>query len=173
VATTGRVFVALWPPPAVRARLSDVAAALPAHTSAGRQVAASNLHLTLAFIGPLEEERVAELGAHVERFRIEPFVWCIDHLGAFPRARVLWAGGAASPALASLAEGVRELLDRLHVEYDRKPFSAHVTLIRDAARLPAGTALIDPPIEWVCERVTLVQSVNDGVGAVYRPLTGT
>lgn len=170
---TQRVFVALWPPAQVRAQLARLAASLVDRIQAGRLVPAGNLHLTLAFIGSLDEARVAELARHVEHCRCVPFVWRVDHMGAFRRARVLWAGGASVPALDHLVRDVRALLDRLDVAYDRKPFAPHVTLVRDASRLPEGFAAIDPPVNWTCERAVLVRSVETKGAPCYQPLTAT
>ena len=168
-----RVFIALWPPSSVRVRLAEVAADVGPRLPGGRPIRAENLHLTLAFVGSLQVDRVAELSAEIERFRIEPFVWTIDRLGAFDRARVLWAGGNPTPALERLAINVRVLLDRLQVPFDRKPFAAHVTLIRDLPRASEVNASIDPPITWPCERPTLVRSQSgDRSGQAYVPLTG-
>jgi len=47
---TIRLFFALWPDDATRRALAACASAVVAQTG-GREVAAGNLHLTLAFIG--------------------------------------------------------------------------------------------------------------------------
>jgi 2'-5' RNA ligase len=174
VVQSQRVFIALWPPSSVRARLAEVAADVGPRFPEGRPIRAENLHLTLAFVGSLHVDRVIELSAEIERFRIEPFVWTIDRLGAFNRARVLWVGGNPTPALERLAIDVRTLLDHLRVPFDRKPFAAHVTLIRDMPRTSEANATIDPPISWPCERPTLVRSQpGDRARQGYVPLTRT
>ena len=172
---TQRVFIALWPPAQVRAALAEIAARLIAQVPpGGRLVPAANLHLTLAFIGSLEDDRVAELAPLVERCRCAPFSWRLDRLGGFDRARVLWAGGEAVEPLEQLAASARAILDRQRIAYDRKPFAPHVTLVRDAGRLPPGAAAITPAIDWLCERATLVRSTSGGrAGAGYVPITRT
>ena len=57
-----RLFFALWPTDAVRARL---AAAAQSHAALGRAIAARNLHVTVVFLGAVPAERVA----HVVRNR--------------------------------------------------------------------------------------------------------
>ncbi len=168
---TQRVFIALWPPDPVRAALARVAAELSGKSSVGRVVPEANLHLTLAFIGALEEERVAQLAPVVALSGDGPFSWRLDHVGAFERARVLWAGGQHNASLAALAQTMRGLLDRLQINYDRKPFAPHVTLVRDAKKLPRGSGPITPPIDWPCERPVLVRSVSQIGGVRYMPIS--
>jgi 2'-5' RNA ligase len=170
---TQRVFVALWPQEGVRTRLAEIARALAHEAPNGRLVPAENLHLTLAFIGSLEEPRIDVLRKRLEGWRVQPFVWRLDHLGAFPRARVVWVGGEPSQALDDLVRNVRALLDELRIAYDPKSFAAHVTLVRDASRLIDGWRAIEPPIEWRSERAVLVRSTTGAAGARYLPLTPT
>ncbi len=99
-----------------------------------------------------------------------PFDWTLDRLGAFARARVVWAGGEPSAPLADLAGRVRDLLDRMQIRYDTKPFAAHVTLLRDVARANTASMAIEP-IHWPVARATLVQSVSGAGGPVYRPIS--
>jgi 2'-5' RNA ligase len=131
---------------------------------------ASNLHLTLAFIGSLAENRTAALAQRLIACSTTEFDWVIDHVGHFARARVVWAGGPQSPKLLALAARVRELLDELAVPYDRKPFAPHVTLLRDVVRWPANVAPIKPEITWPCEQPTLICSEHRADGVIYVPV---
>ncbi|WP_458527413.1 2'-5' RNA ligase family protein, partial [Onishia taeanensis] len=57
-----RLFLALWPDPAVREALSSTAG--QAHLACrGRPVAPEQLHLTLAFLGQVPTERLSALVA--------------------------------------------------------------------------------------------------------------
>jgi len=157
-----RCFVALWPDDAARERLAAVACDQRRRFPRARAMRAENLHLTLAFIGELDAARAAKVAAALESLPFERFEWMLDAVGAFERARVLWAAGPDCAPLAALAQRVRELLDRFEVGYDRKPFVAHVTLLRDLARADArrATAPIAPPVLWRADRPQLLQSVQ-------------
>jgi 2'-5' RNA ligase len=157
-----RCFVALWPDDAARERLAAVAREQQRRFPRARAMRAENLHLTLAFIGELDEARAARVAAALGALPFEPFEWTLDAVGAFDRARVLWASGPDCAPLAALAQRVRALLDELHVRYDRKPFVAHVTLLRDLARDDARRAAttIAPPVAWRADRPQLLQSVR-------------
>ncbi|MEG1968807.1 MAG: RNA 2',3'-cyclic phosphodiesterase [Burkholderiaceae bacterium] len=163
-----RCFVALWPTAAARAALDVVALGLATQLPDARRMRSPNLHLTLAFIGDLDDARGAPIAAALESIAVEPFTWPLDRLGHFPRARVVWAGGPPESRLDALAQAVRERLDALHVPYDRKPFSAHVTLLRNAPDLREAPTLA--PIEWPVGQPQLIVSTRDPAGAVtYRP----
>jgi 2'-5' RNA ligase len=168
-----RVFIALWPTPGVRERLSEVATDLARLAVRARPVPAANLHQTLAFIGPLAPDRVVELASRLDGWRWPPFDWALDHVGHFGDARVLWAGGPANKALSSAAAEVRVLLDALDIAYDRKPFAPHVTLLRNVLRWSKRPWLIDPPIVWPCEQPVLLRSQQTGSGVTYIPETAS
>src|SRR3954452_13025852 len=69
--STARLFVALWPAPAVRARLAEQRDALGLPRNA-RPVADANLHLTLHFLGPVERERIASVREMLSRVTPRP-----------------------------------------------------------------------------------------------------
>jgi RNA 2',3'-cyclic 3'-phosphodiesterase len=164
-----RVFIALWPTSTVRGRLGEVAGDLAHRATRARPVAPANFHLTLAFIGALDADRATELARRLDRLRSSAFEWELDHVGHFDRARVLWASGPESVSLLALAATVRSELDALGIAYDSKPFSPHVTLLRNVVRWPGQTLPIEPPIVWPCERATLVRSEQGANGVTYMP----
>ncbi|HEX7155695.1 MAG TPA: RNA 2',3'-cyclic phosphodiesterase [Burkholderiaceae bacterium] len=161
-----RCFVALWPDPRARAELDVLSHRLQEQHPRARRMRRENLHLTLAFIGELAEPSAQRVAAALAALQSTPFTWTLDEVGGFARARVVWAGGH-EPRLAGLARESRECLDRLEVAYDRKPFVAHVTLLRDVIDVP-GVARV-APIEWHVDRPVLVVSERGLRGAIrYR-----
>jgi 2'-5' RNA ligase len=166
-----RCFAACWPDEATRSRLDRAAALAHALHPRARRVRRENLHLTLAFIGELPEPAAQRAAQALRGIELEPFAWTLDHIGRFERARVLWAGGPAQPQLAQLAERVRGLLRDAKIDFDRKAFAAHVTLLRD---LPPGAHELVEPIEafaWPIHAALLLVSEPDARGAtVYRVL---
>ena len=165
-----RVFVALWPTPTVRMRLSEVADRLSRLAVGGRQIAAANVHLTLAFIGTLQADRVASLARRLAECAGSEFDWILDRVGHFSGARVVWAGGPDNEHLRALATTVRELLDSMDIDFDPKPFAAHVTLLRDVARWTTPQYTIEPSIVWRCCAPTLVRSEPGPRGVSYEPV---
>jgi RNA 2',3'-cyclic 3'-phosphodiesterase len=170
-------------PDDVRARLADAAAALRRAAPDVAWVAAENLHLTLKFLGPVDEARLPAIVAALTgaaagqpRFVLD----CVG-LGAFPsasRPRVVWAGverGAA--AVAALARAVEGSLEPLGFAPESRTFTAHVTLgrIRDPRRRPALTAALSegaarPFGAASVERLSLMRSQLHPHGARYTEL---
>jgi 2'-5' RNA ligase len=128
---------------------------------------ARNLHLTLAFIGDLDQERAHTLARGCQDLADDVFDWTIDTVGAFPRARVAWAGGPVDRHLADCVARARGRLDQLGLDYNRRPFVPHVTLYRDVRRFEAGGPL-DPPVRWATDHVALYAAEHDRDGPLYR-----
>jgi 2'-5' RNA ligase len=101
------------------------------------------LHVTLAFLGSVDETQVEPLSAAVQRAvaGIRPFQARFDTIGGFPngrRARIAWAGShRADESFERLAQAVRSAA-REFASFDEKPPVLHVTLarLRDPMRLP-------------------------------------
>ena len=170
-APTIRCFVALQPDEAARERLDQLAREQQARFPAARRMRRENVHLTLAFIGALEAELAQQVAARLAAEPFAPFDWTLDAIGAFAGARVLWAGGS-SAQLEALAARARRLLDDLTVPFDRKPFVAHVTLLRNVPREAARDAAhaIEPPILWHAGAPVLLESRIDVQGLRYTPV---
>jgi 2'-5' RNA ligase len=163
-----RCFVALWPDDPTRDRLETLARDWHQRLPDARRMRRENLHLTLAFIGELEAPVARRIAALLSEQSWRPGTWKVDRLGVFDKARVLWAGSDADAQLASVASSVRELLDRLDVRYDRRPFVPHVTLLRNLPRIAFGTAqAIDPPITWPTHSPALLYSTHAENGTRY------
>jgi len=168
-AKTSRVFFALWPDEPVRASLAQLTQALQGECG-GRVMAAPNIHATLAFIGNVPSERVADLEALASAINGTAFELSIDVLSYWRHNRIVWAGTSACPvALATLAADFQHALQADGWHVDERPYVLHITLLRDARRGPATSAL--QAIRWSISRFALVLSHNDAAGTHYTPLT--
>jgi 2'-5' RNA ligase len=163
---TRRLFFALWPDEGVRARLE----ALRDGFSLGRPIAGRNLHLTLAFLGELDEAAQRCVLEAAARLTPQPFTLCLDEMGWFRRPQVLWVGASQTPApLAGLVARLNEGLQACGFPPETRPYSAHVTLARKVHRGPPKAQAI-PPVEWRVEEFVLVESILGQRGAEYQPL---
>jgi 2'-5' RNA ligase len=165
-----RLFVAVVPPAAVLAALA--AAVEPLRTAAPdlRWASASSWHLTLAFLGEVDERILPELSRRLERAarRHPPQVLSIAGGGAFPaasRARVLWAGiRADTRALRSLAGSVAAGARRAGAPPpdESRKYSPHLTLAR--CRQPADVSALTAALAgftsaaWTADSVRLIRS---------------
>lgn len=101
-----------------------------------RWVAIHNLHLTLQFLGEIEEAQVSALTARLTAVttRHRPLRLRIEGVGCFPsinRPNVIWCGVAGDlQALAHLQSDVAAAVRSVGVQGDDKPFKPHLTIGR-------------------------------------------
>jgi 2'-5' RNA ligase len=185
--STLRLFVACPLPIELKEALTAVQDELRAQGARARWVRPEGIHLTLKFLGAVEEGHVATITSALERV-IAPFEvrLRIDRLGAFPsvssaRLRVVWAGLSGDiDALAALAARVESALEPLGFPREGRPFAPHLTLARvpDEAggeeRRALGAmiqGLRPPPLPAiVLSEVHLMRSVLGRGGARYSEL---
>ncbi|KKB43517.1 RNA 2',3'-cyclic phosphodiesterase [Bacillus thermotolerans] len=100
-----------------------------------RFVHQEDLHLTLAFLGAAEEDKLnasIELVAEAIQ-QIDPFPLSIHSLGWFGKKtspRIFWAGVKEEEQLYTLQKKVYEACRQAGFELDRKPFRPHITVAR-------------------------------------------
>jgi len=157
-----RLFLALWPDDAVRTAL----AGLTADVSAGRVVAAVNLHLTLVFLGAVDAGRRACIETICAGMRAPIFELLLTDVRWRSRAGIVWAAPAQAPdALCRLAVDLNAGLKTCGVVPETRPLRAHVTLARDVRRRPA--LALAKPIRWTVSEFCLVSSHLGRGGSRY------
>ncbi len=118
-----------------------------------------NLHLTLAFLGDTDAALLPDLLALAADVRFAPFALPLERVGYWKHNRIIWCGAGEEPqALVELVEGLRARLTAAGMRYDPKPFVSHVTLVRNAAGLPAAPAWV--PLVWEARDFALVSSTR-------------
>lgn len=123
-----RLFAAVLPDDEMRAALSVLQQSLKEQNVTGRYIDPEQLHVTLAFIGEYgSPQKVADA---LEEIVFEPFVIRAGGLAMFHDICVCTIEGEG---LARLSAAVRRTLAAHDIPFDRKKFTAHVTLIRRAA----------------------------------------
>ncbi len=168
-----RAFVALELPEAFVGEMVGVARTL-ARAIEGRFVPRGNYHLTLAFLGDIDEAACERAMSALDEAcaGARPVRVASAGLGKFGRASdaTLWLGIAEGSELMALAAAVREKLAAHEVAFDAKPFKPHITLAR-RARISKGQL---PPIAFPSParalRVTLFKSTLSQQGARYQAL---
>jgi 2'-5' RNA ligase len=98
-----------------------------------KTVEPENLHLTLRFLGEIEEEKVEEISAAIDECcsEAQPIRAKLSGVGAFPSLsyiRVVWVGVDDWGRSAELAKALNEKLKDLNLKEEE--FRSHITLAR-------------------------------------------
>ena len=143
-----------------------------------------NIHLSLKFLGDVDESREGELTlalkqAAGKRTEPRPLTLQITGFGVFPdyhRPHVLWAGVTPEPGLELLQHGVEQAFAPLGFPTEARAFRPHITLgraerdarARDFKGLEEILADTDFDQTVTVERVDLMQSTLKPEGPVYQ-----
>ena len=164
-----RVFFALWPDLETAEHLHALAGNLVAHASVpGRLSAERNLHMTLAFVGSVDDLMLARLTDLAAGLAVESVLVTLDELGFWPRGGVVYAACRNTGPLHHAFSACALLLDELGVHREHRSPVPHVTLARNVrgVKLPR----LGEPISWVANELSLVASELRPSGARYRTL---
>ncbi len=166
-----RCFVAAWPDPPTRVALAAVLEDVRQRVAHRRATRIDDLHLTLAFIGNLSDEDALAVSHALAKVRCRPFNWRLDTLGFFDQAGVVWVGAARKPVkpLVALADRARAALNRLEIDFDRRPLAPHVTLLRGVRQFDVEQVM---PITWRIDSIALYRSAPIGDAARYVRIVG-
>ena len=140
-------------------------------------------HLTLKFLGEVENSRLDGLAAAADQVarRHRPFAMEIGGIGAFPnfrRARVLWLGVEQEARLELLHHDVEVACESVGFEIEGRAFRPHITLARvrsrldtdEARRLTRAAKKVDFSATAPVEEITLFESTPGQGGSHYRRL---
>ncbi|MBD3378913.1 MAG: RNA 2',3'-cyclic phosphodiesterase [Candidatus Omnitrophica bacterium] len=177
-----RTFVALELAPEMKSELCGLIRSLKSSGAQVKWARSGNLHLTLKFLGdvdessvPLISEALSRVSGEVPFFRIS-----FSGIGVFPswsRPRVIWAGvSRGKKEVEALAAAVSSALESLGFEREKRAFRAHLTLgrvrggrntgkLREAAEKAVIPAAVLP-----VKKVTLFRSELDPGGAMHSVL---
>ena len=123
-----RLFAAIPIPEEISADLYELRRPLPG----ARWVEPSDYHLTLCFIGDIDNRQASEFADELGRIEMRPFPLQISSLDVFGGndPHVLWAGLTPSEPLLDLHRSVKRATRSVGLKPDSKPFKPHVTLAR-------------------------------------------
>ena len=124
-----RVFFGLEVPDTVKKRLL----ALQGPVKGAKWQSRNQLHLTLAFLGTVNEESVPDLcqaAAGVEAPAFELLVAGLHTFGQAERPRNLWAGVSGDEALRNLQQQLASQLAEAGFESGHSGFQPHITIAR-------------------------------------------
>jgi 2'-5' RNA ligase len=183
MSTSIRTFIAVKLPETVLAAIGRVQERMATCGLNVRWVTTGNIHLTLKFLGEVDEDEVDGIAAVLTEavHGFAPLRLAAAGVGVFPsvkRARVIWVGLAGQlPELAALQRSIENRLATIGYPHEKRSFSGHLTLGRvkgliAAARLTTAMgAFVDFASEtFEVDRVVLFKSDLRPTGASYTEL---
>ncbi len=178
-----RAFIAIAVPESVLKSCQDIMVQLSNLNPQGRFAKTRSIHLTLQFLGNVEEEQIPGIAEILEQAGqgVAPFDLEVGRLGVFPHLthpRVVWIGVEPVDALTTLQSKIQQGLEPLGFPKENRDFHPHLTLLRLKSRKnlrqlaqyidTEGPGLRAGVIQ--ADQIHLYQSILKPQGAEYRKL---
>lgn len=140
----------------------------------------SQMHLTLRFIGSVNDDTSEELQSRLAKISYDSFEMNIHRLGQFPEKgnpHVLWAGVEKQPELMQLQEKVEVACVSSGLESKKREYKPHITLAKVKNRKASSKvkSLINeqnsPRLQSISvNEFTLFHSKLSKKGAIHTPV---
>ncbi|MDD5495718.1 MAG: RNA 2',3'-cyclic phosphodiesterase [Candidatus Omnitrophica bacterium] len=180
-----RAFIAIELSEEIRDSLAQAQAHLKYAGADVKWVEKNNIHLTLKFLGEIDEERGEKVKSILDQIAkdTKPFEITIKDIGAFPKLefpRVIWAGlDKGADESKTLAKKIDEALSKIGFQKESRPFAAHLTIGR--VRTPKNRQALKEKVEsfnsqlltqnsQLITSVILFQSTLTPKGPIYTKL---
>lgn len=161
-----RLFFALWPDDATRLELTRLTKTFDAR--AGKPVLPHNYHVTLVFLGNVDQEMEVLLKQRAADITGEPFELIFQSVSYWQKPKILCATCNKIPQqVVELASKLDAKARQSGLQTDSRPYVPHITLTRHAQSF-TDTAI--KPISWRADDFCLVQSSKEPEGVCYRVL---
>lgn len=123
-----RLFTAIELPAEHRMRLTGLRGGL----RGARWIEPENYHITLRFVGDVDDRTADEIADALDRVRAKNVRVHLQGLGSFgsKKPHSVWARVHPDPALMELQAEHERLLHRIGLEPERRRFTPHVTIAR-------------------------------------------
>ena len=182
-----RTFIAIELPQKIIGTLSALQNQLKNTQADVKWVAPENIHLTLKFLGEVDEKKIEKIIQALEETAKDnqPFSIRLCALGAFPKInfpRVIWVGiDAGDEKTKNIAFVLEEKLQKLGIPKEKRPFSSHITIGRVRSGINReklvkeldilqGKGLLQENLEFLATKITLFKSTLTPKGPIYEIL---
>ncbi|MGA1662509.1 MAG: RNA 2',3'-cyclic phosphodiesterase [Candidatus Nanopelagicales bacterium] len=178
-----RLFVGIVPSPEAISHAAGAVDRIASTTPDMRWVPSERWHVTLAFLGEVDPDRVPELTSRLDHVAVahEPIEGlCLDGSGSFPGVLWLGVGNAAEQTagnprfsavtrLGGLADAIQREMPKAGVHLESRPWQPHLTVgrwrpspRREGAARDAARSLADyAGPGFSIDEVRLVESMTD------------
>jgi len=165
-----RTFIAIPVPKEIQQLLRALQKQLPE----ARMSLPKEFHLTLTFLGDIDEQKVAQIKKTLKDVPFQPFELCLDDLCVFTPhyLRVIWVGVSPTTNIDALKQHIDKTIERTDKDY-----TPHLTIARiksvtnKQAYLEALGKIRVKPHCFRVDHFELIQSLPTQEGATYRTLS--
>ncbi len=180
-----RTFIALTLPEQIRSRLALLQAELKETETDVKWTAPENIHLTLKFIGEIDEKTLDRIILALEKFIPEKksYYARVSALDVFPKIhspRIIWIGlGEGDKESRDIAEEIEEKLSDTGISKEERAFTSHITIGRVRSgrnkerllrKINEINSLENEDLRFLVDRVTVYKSTLTPKGPVYEAI---
>lgn len=170
-----RLFISALLPDNIRKQLANYINRLKEDIDGVKWEKPEKLHVTLKFLGDVEEAKLEDISTLLERLVKEysPFKISMSEFGGFPRhknPRVLYAGLSQNKELSKFHSELDLVLSKIGFEKEGRKFIPHVTTGRVKKRISIKEAPGISTTPFEITQVVIIKSELKREGSVYTPL---
>lgn len=172
-----RLFIGIRVPPEIRTHLTDMWTTLSERPRGVRDESPQNLHLTVAFLGEVEQSKIQILSALIARATERPprGSFSVEGFETFPRKNptlvIANINREDGVPWKPYIEKLRDMVSVVAPQVDRKPWIPHITIARSnkSTALPVWSHSFKR-ITWQPTELSLIMSESTKNGSKYTDL---
>lgn len=162
--TSKRLFFALWPLDKTRQQIACQYRRV--HQPQYKPVKTDNLHITLIFLGQVDNDTEQKLIQGANQISTPAFQLSFDQLSLWRKPGILClTSQLKNQALLTLVDQLKNLCINCGIASESRPYKAHITLAKKATFKPDNKI---KNINWLATSFCLVQSTNISTGVHYQ-----
>ena len=170
-----RLFIAALLPENINEQISGYVNSLKQDIDGVRWEKPEKLHLTLKFLGNVEDEQARRMSAALEQLAetYSPFVLNISEFGGFPRLknpRVLYVGLSENENLSTFHSELDLTLSKFGFEKEERKFTPHITIGRVKQKISVKQAPDITKTAFEITQIGIIKSELRSSGSIYTPL---
>jgi len=180
-----RAFIAIELPEKIKNSLAVLQEKLKSSQADVKWVEKNNIHLTLKFLGEVDENKISEVTTSLNKIALHTpsYQAIISSLGGFPKIdypRVIWAGiGNGDQETKNIAKLIEENLEKIGFAKEERAFASHITLGRTRSgknQKKLGELLKKMQVEssiaenFKVDKITLFKSQLSPKGPTYQAI---
>lgn len=131
-----RLFLGIGFSDEIKLKINEVEELVKTKITSGSLVPMENHHITIHFLGSIEEESVEKLKEILEKAasELKPFELQFDRIGVFSKRKgnIIWLGIKGNEELQKCHTILKDFLLASGFNAETMPYTPHITLVRNA-----------------------------------------